>query len=113
MSSGVLAIWTDVAPEAEDDFNAWYNHQHLAERSAIPGFRNGRRFRVVSGSPRYLALYETDSVGGAGLPRKRARTSCPSSERPNAIRWCTLWPPPARASHGAKLWTSRIRMKLQ
>ena len=59
---GLLAIWTDVSAESETNFNNWYNHQHLQERSTIRGFINGRRYRAINGAPRYLALYETQSV---------------------------------------------------
>jgi hypothetical protein len=63
MNSGVLAIWTDIPEAAEADFNEWYNHEHLAERSGIPGFINGRRYRALDAEPRYLALYDTETVG--------------------------------------------------
>lgn len=56
---GVLAVWTDVAEEAEAEFNAWYDRQHLAERTGISGFLNGRRYEAIEGGPRYLAWYET------------------------------------------------------
>jgi len=62
MNKGLLAIWTDIAPELEEDFNNWYNHEHLAERSGIPGFINGRRYQALAGESKYLALYDTESV---------------------------------------------------
>jgi hypothetical protein len=33
----------------------------LAERMAIPGFINARRFTAIEGGPKYLALYDLDS----------------------------------------------------
>jgi hypothetical protein len=58
---GLLQIMTDVAPEFEDEFNQWYEQEHLAERMAIPGFIRARRFKALEGSPKYLALYDLAS----------------------------------------------------
>ena len=61
---GTLAIWTDVEPGHEDDFNRWYDREHMQERAAIPGFRYARRFRCIEDRPgRYLALYTTSDIG--------------------------------------------------
>ena len=58
-ANAVLAVWTDAKVEAEANFNEWYNRQHLNERSDVPGFLSGRRYRAISGRPRYMALYDT------------------------------------------------------
>ncbi|RTL73168.1 MAG: hypothetical protein EKK41_01015 [Hyphomicrobiales bacterium] len=61
---GELFIRTDVDPAYEADFNAWYDREHMEERAAIPGFRWGRRYiRLAEGEGRYLALYQTESLG--------------------------------------------------
>ncbi|WP_186054172.1 DUF4286 family protein [Burkholderia gladioli] len=60
---GQLCIWTDTDPRTEDDFNAWYDREHMQERVAIPGFSHARRFLASDGATRrYLALYETVSL---------------------------------------------------
>ena len=72
----------NVAPEAEDDFNAWYDEEHLPALAAVPGAFAARRYRstaagacsgeVVAGSPtrtgaknegthRYVAIYHLAS----------------------------------------------------
>jgi len=28
-AQGLLAVWTDIAPEAEAEFNEWYNTEHI------------------------------------------------------------------------------------
>ena len=56
--SGALVVWTDVVVEHEAEFNRWYSEQHLAERLAVPGFQNARRYTGKS-APKYLAFYET------------------------------------------------------
>jgi len=60
-SQGLLLVMADIDPAIEDDFNQWYEQEHLAERMAIPGFLRARRFTVMEGSPKYLALYDLES----------------------------------------------------
>src|SRR6266851_5688886 len=57
-AKGLLAVWTDIAPEIEAEFNAWYDTEHIPERLSVPGFLSGLRFVAVDGQPKYLALYE-------------------------------------------------------
>lgn len=65
--AGALVIWTDIAADAEDDFNGWYDHQHLDERVNVPGFLNGRRYQAIDAQPfdlapaKFLAWYEVQS----------------------------------------------------
>ncbi|NOT55870.1 MAG: hypothetical protein HOP18_14825 [Deltaproteobacteria bacterium] len=61
-ANGLLAVWTDVAPEAEREFNEWYNKEHIAQLLGVPGFLSGRRYQAVEGEPKYLALYELTDV---------------------------------------------------
>ena len=58
---GLLLVMMDIAPEREEEFNRWYNEEHVPERLAIPGFKRARRFKALEGSPKYLALYELES----------------------------------------------------
>ena len=59
---GILAIWNDIDPEGYEHFELWYNREHLQERVAVPGFRFGRRYEVVSGGDRrFFGFYEVDS----------------------------------------------------
>jgi hypothetical protein len=59
MRKGLLLTLTEPPPAMEEEFNAWYDEEHLPERLAIPGFRSARRW--VSGRT-YLATYELDSA---------------------------------------------------
>ncbi|HEX9868641.1 MAG TPA: hypothetical protein VGC99_08600, partial [Candidatus Tectomicrobia bacterium] len=56
---GLLAVWMDIPAAVEEDFNRWYDEEHLAERAGIPGFLNARRYRSLQGTPTYIALYDT------------------------------------------------------
>jgi hypothetical protein len=62
---GLLLTLTEPPPAMEEEFNAWYDQEHLAERLAIPGFRSATRWvaDVPAGAGKYLATYELDSVG--------------------------------------------------
>ncbi len=66
MGKAVLAIWNDVAPGGEAEFNHWHTKEHVPARVGIPGFLRGRRYEALSGSPRYFTLYETESVETLG-----------------------------------------------
>jgi hypothetical protein len=71
MAQYCFVVITDAVPGKEEEFNAWYDRQHLPDVLRIPGFVAGRRFKLAqpqSNLPgRYLALYEieTDDPEGA------------------------------------------------
>lgn len=58
---GLLAVWMDVEPSGAADFAEWYIREHIPERVGVPGFRNGNRYRVLDGTPGFLAVYDTES----------------------------------------------------
>jgi hypothetical protein len=58
---GLLLVMIEIDPAHEEEFNRWYNEEHLPERLACPGFLSGRRFVAVEGEPKYLALYDLES----------------------------------------------------
>ena len=80
---GVLLVLNDVAEGADDEeFNRWYQQQHVPERLAVPGFRTARRYRAVGARPEYMAVYECDSID--------VFTSKPYLERlANPTEWTT------------------------
>jgi len=58
---GILAIWNDVAPGHEAEFDAWFQIEHLIERLGVPGFLFGRRHQAISGSSGYFNFYLVES----------------------------------------------------
>ncbi|MGE0827822.1 MAG: hypothetical protein AB7O04_00525 [Hyphomonadaceae bacterium] len=58
---GLLLVMIDVDPAHEEEFNRWYEEEHLPERRACPGFLTARRFVAVDGAPKYLAIYDLES----------------------------------------------------
>jgi hypothetical protein len=64
MKRGLLLTLTEPPPAMEEEFNAWYDEEHLPERLAIPGFRSATRWvaEVPAGQGKYLATYELESA---------------------------------------------------
>ena len=40
---GLLLMMTDIDPANEEDFNRWYEEEHLPDRATCPGFLTARR----------------------------------------------------------------------
>lgn len=78
--TGFLAIWHDIQPEGEDDYNRWHTQEHMPERLGVPGFERGRRgVDWNRDRHRYLTLYEGQSVDVFGSEAYRARLNAPSA----------------------------------
>jgi hypothetical protein len=78
---GLLLTMTEPPAAMEEEFNAWYDTEHLAERLAIAGFRSALRWTAADTPPgegKYLATYELDSpqvlLSAAYLARFEAAT---------------------------------------
>lgn len=52
----------DVEADAIDEHDRWHTHEHLPERLSIPGFHRGTRWIATEGAPRYMVLYEVESL---------------------------------------------------
>jgi hypothetical protein len=70
MNRGLLLTLTEPPAAMEEEFNAWYDEEHLPERLAIPGFRSARRWVFER---TYLATYELDSAKVLQSPAYLAR----------------------------------------
>jgi len=57
MAQGILAIFNDIAPGRDAEFDAWFQGEHLLERLAVPGFLFGRRHKAISGTAAYSNFY--------------------------------------------------------
>jgi hypothetical protein len=61
----------------EDDFNTWYDKEHLDDLLAIDGFQAAQRYRLAALGPgqeeptyRYAAVYEVEADNGAAAQEK-------------------------------------------
>ena len=79
LGHAILAIWNDIAPGGDAEFNHWHISEHFPERLSVPGFLRGRRYDVASGTPAYFTLYETESVDVLQSPGYLARLNAPTS----------------------------------
>ena len=75
---GILAIFNNVAPGREAEFETWFQHEHLAERLAVPGFLLGRRHEAVSAEPRFFNFYLTQSAEVLNSPAYLTRLDHPT-----------------------------------
>ena len=72
MNSAVILVTSVyIVPEAEAEFNRWYNEVHLPQVLACPGFLSCSRFESVKGEPRYLAVYQLESEDALYTPEMR------------------------------------------
>lgn len=78
MTNGVLAVWSDITAAAEEDYNRWYEREHMFERLEIPGFHRARHYLTVSGSPRYFTYFVTDNAAVMASPAYLAQANRPS-----------------------------------
>ena len=69
---GLLLVTMETALTDDDEFNAWYDSEHIPERAAVPGFLSACRYVCRSGFPRYLAIYDLESVDVLKSPAYRA-----------------------------------------
>ena len=58
--TGLLMAWTDIDPAHENEFNRWYDEEHIGHLLAVPGFLSAGRYRALRGGPKYLAMYELE-----------------------------------------------------
>lgn len=84
----VFLVYTDlIDPKYEEEFNAWYNTEHLAELLACPGILSAARYEATKGGPKYLAFYELESLAAMQTPefKNRPRTPWGSRVSPSII----------------------------
>lgn len=66
MTINKFIVFTNAMSGHEDEFNDWYNNQHLSDVLKVPGFVCAQRFKLAqedSDLPgRYLAIYEIESA---------------------------------------------------
>jgi hypothetical protein len=73
LGRAAVAMWWDIAPAMQSEFEDWHTHEHMPERLGIPGFLRGTRWIALSGEPSYFVLYEVSRMatitGGTYLER--------------------------------------------
>ena len=62
LGSAAMLLSFDIAPEGLAEHDHWHTYEHLPERLSIPGFLRGTRWTATQGQPRYMVLYEVESL---------------------------------------------------
>lgn len=75
---GILFSQMEPPAELTERFHHWYDSDHVPARLALPGFVGARRFEVVDGTPKYLAIYELESLAALETDAYRKVKSEPS-----------------------------------
>ena len=73
-AQGMLMVAMNVAPEADAEFNAWYNEEHVPALGAVPGCLSARRFKTNGGTHtvhRSLSLECARSAGNGCVEKSR------------------------------------------
>lgn len=114
--TGMLVNFMNVDPADEQDFNRWYDKEHLAERVAIPGFLEARRYVAAEAAQKYLGIYTTETLDVLDSPayRERLANQTPWSLRNiakfrDATRACARISASRGEGRGAALGLSRLR----
>ena len=85
MAKGVLIAAMDFSKVVDDEFNDWYDTEHVPALARVSGVLSARRFRTSAGGPKYVALYHLTSpavVDGAEWKQASGSTPMPEHIRP-------------------------------
>jgi hypothetical protein len=72
MANGVLIAAMDFSNVAEDEFNDWYDTEHIPERQRVPGFLTCQRWIGAENPRQSVATYDLEGVSVLQGPGYRA-----------------------------------------
>ncbi len=78
LGSAAMLLSFDIEADAIEEHDRWHTHEHLPERLSIPGFRRGTRWIATEGGPRYMVLYEVESLATLASEAYLARLNNPT-----------------------------------
>lgn len=78
LGSAAMLLSFDIAADAIEEHDRWHTHEHLPERLSIPGFRRGTRWIATGKGPRYMVIYEVESLATLASDAYLARLNSPS-----------------------------------
>src|SRR5947208_4152320 len=57
--AALLALWNDIRPQREAEYDRWHTREHVPERVAVSGMLGARRYvNRARNRHRYFTLYE-------------------------------------------------------
>jgi hypothetical protein len=81
-----MLVLANAVEGKDEEFNRWYDEQHLGDVKALPGVMSGERFKIAGPADKwsYLTLYdvETDDLAafGAEIERRIGTELMPSTD---------------------------------
>jgi hypothetical protein len=78
LGTAAMLLSFDVDAQAIAEHDRWHTQEHLPERLSIPGFLRGTRWATPHGTPRYMVLYEVESLATLSSQPYLARLNTPS-----------------------------------
>src|ERR1700694_1685906 len=72
MAKGILIAAMDFSNVAADEFNDWYDTEHIPERQRVPGFLTLQRWIGVENPRQSVATYDLESLAVLQSPGYRA-----------------------------------------
>jgi hypothetical protein len=76
-AGGVILVSMNIEAGYEEEFNDWYNTEHIPHFNRLSGVIAARRFRALDGDPRYLALYHVENTDIYATPGWMAANETP------------------------------------
>jgi hypothetical protein len=64
-AKGLLLAMMEPPAGFEEEFQDWYDTEHVPDRMSLPEFETGGRYVCRSGFPKYVALYDLISLAAA------------------------------------------------
>lgn len=79
LGKAALAMWWDMAPDMNTEFQDWHSHEHFRERLSIPGFRRATRWSSADGGEGVFQIYELEAFETLSSPQYLARLNSPTT----------------------------------
>ena len=78
-------VHTDIPDHIVDEYNAWYDKEHLPRCAGIPGVLRARRYAATAGNPKYLTAYELSGPDVWESPAALAARKTPWTEKMRSL----------------------------
>jgi hypothetical protein len=78
-------VHTDIPDDIVDEYNAWYDEEHLPRLVTVPGVPRARRYTALDGNPRYLTAYELTDRDAFSSPEGLKARKTPWTERMRSL----------------------------
>jgi hypothetical protein len=76
---GLMLALMEPPPGLEEEFNDWYDTEHVPQRRGLPGFLSAVRWICLEGFPRSMAAYDLQSLAALDGPAYRAVSGAQST----------------------------------